>query len=61
MTNTKQSVSYQNLDILTMKIQCTKMHVVTDKHNVHEMSMRVELSDTQYYYCGTFVENSPCS
>ena len=44
------SVSCQNLDILTMKIQCSKMPVITDKRNVHEMSMRVKLSDTQYYY-----------
>ena len=55
MTNTITLVSCQNLDILTMKIQCSKMSVITDKRNVHEMSMRVKLSDTQYYYCGMFV------
>ena len=30
-----QSVSCQNLDILTMKIQCTKVPFITDMRNVH--------------------------
>ena len=43
MTNTVTISFCQNLevifavaDILTMKIQCTKVPVITDKRNVHE-------------------------
>ena len=33
--NNKQII-YAVADILTVKIQCTKVPIVTDKHNVHE-------------------------